>query len=100
MSWNSDEIRQLRHRLGWSQAELARRLNLDFATMTSIESGIANLPTELRSNMVRIFHEAEASAEQMIRRPIAEAMMRDRGLSQIHDLEIVNASPDLKTLDI
>jgi transcriptional regulator with XRE-family HTH domain len=89
-AWTADEIRQLRHRLGWSQAEMARHLNLGLATVAAWESGLEPPLEEQCGRLRRIFHLAETNAERIQRRPIADAMMRTRGLSQIHDLEVAN----------
>jgi len=90
MNWSSDEIRQLRYRLGWSRAEMARLMNLAPATVQAWESG--EKPTEAQCNaLLAILNQAESNAERIQRRPIAEVVMRDRGLSQIHDLEVIDA---------
>lgn len=91
MSWSADEIRQLRYRLGWSRAELARILSLAPATVTSWEEGQIH-PNDAHCNaLLAILNQAESNAEKIQRRPIAEVVMRDRGLSQIHDLEVIDA---------
>lgn len=77
--------------MGWSQAEMARCLKLDFSTVSSVEAGRMSLPLELNSTLLHILHQAESNAERVQRRPIAEVMMKDRRLSQIHDLEVVES---------
>ncbi len=68
---------------------MARSLKLEVKLISEVESGDTDLPLEHRSALARIFQQAETLSEQMQRRPIAEVMMRDLGLSQIHDLEVV-----------
>ena len=87
-AWSSDEIRQLRYRLGWSRAEMARHLKLDLEKFNESESGQLPPSGELRSTLVRILYLADATAEKVQRRPIAEVVMKDLGLSQIHDLDV------------
>ena len=89
MNWTAEEVRQLRYRMGWSQAEMARSLKLEVLLISRVESGAAELPAEHRGTFLQIFQQAETLSEQMQRRPIAEVMMRNRGLSQIHDLEVI-----------
>jgi len=92
VNFTAEEIRQLRYRLGWSQAEMARCLKLELATVSSIESGKATLPVEIRSSLLQIMNQAESNAERTQRVPIAEVLMKDLGLSQIHDFEVQTRS--------
>lgn len=47
--------------------------------------------SEERSLLLRILQQAETYADKIQRRPIAEVIMHDRGLSQIHDLEVIDS---------
>ena len=89
MNLSATELRQLRYRLGWSMAEMARCLKLDLATVHGWESGEAVPNGEQRNLIMNIMSQSEAAAEQVQRRPIAEVAMRERGLSQIHNLDLV-----------
>lgn len=91
MEFTADDIRQLRYRLGWSQAEMARCLKLELSIIAGWESGTLAPQHEHRNSLCLILHQAEHLAEKIHRRPIAEVMMRKRGLSQIHDLEVVES---------
>lgn len=97
MNWTGDEIRQLRYRLGWSQAEMARRLDLQLGTVMDWEAGRGALSEENRSVLLRILHQAESMAEKVHRRPIAEVMMKDRNLCQIHDMEVIDGLDETST---
>ena len=88
MNWTSDEIKQLRYRLGWSQAEMARSLKLELTMVASWELGHQPPQEEHRHLLLSIMHQAESNAERVQRRPIAEMMMRTQGLSQIHDFDV------------
>ena len=90
INWTSDEIKQLRYRLGWSQAEMARSFKLELATVAAWELGQQPPQDEHRHLLLSTMHQAESNAERVQRRPIAEVMMRTRGLSQIHDFEVQN----------
>lgn len=89
-SWSAAEVRNLRYRLGWCQAEMARNLNLDLHALASIEMGLQEVPSDLLSHLAQINRQASSSAERLQREPMAEAMMRDRGLSQIHDFDVAS----------
>ncbi|MES2962883.1 MAG: helix-turn-helix domain-containing protein [Bdellovibrionota bacterium] len=94
LNFTAEEIRQLRYRLGWSQAEMARCLKLEPTMVSSIEAGRAVLPLHYRSYLLQIMNQAESNAERTQRVPIAEVMMKDLGLSQIHDFDVQNRSTD------
>ena len=81
-------MKQLRYRLGYSQAEMARCLNLQLANISGFETGRESVPAELKSRVLQIFNLAEDNAERAHRRPIAEVMMRDLGLCQIPNFDI------------
>jgi transcriptional regulator with XRE-family HTH domain len=86
-AFTKDELRRLRYRLGWSQAEMARNLQIDFAALAGFESGHATIPVTLKSSLVRISQQADSNAECVQRRAIAETLMHERKLSQIHNFE-------------
>lgn len=96
MTWTASEIRQLRYRMGWSQAEMARSLKLELATVTAWETGRSEVGEEHRSALIMIMNQAESNAEKVQRRPISEVIMKDRKLSQIHDFEVMDTLIDLK----
>jgi DNA-binding transcriptional regulator YiaG len=89
--WTAEDVRQLRYRMGWSRAELARFMNLSIATVNAWEAENVR-PTDQQCNaLLMILNQAESNSEKVQRRPFAEVVMRDRGLSQIHDLEVIDA---------
>jgi hypothetical protein len=47
----------------------------------------------MRSLVLQIMNQAESNAERVQRVPIAEVMMKDLGLSQIHDFDVQNRTP-------
>ena len=87
MEFTKDELRHLRYRLGWSQAEMARNLNVNFADVSGFETGAFIIPVALTSSLVRILQQADANADCTQRRAIAETLMDQRGLSQIHNFD-------------
>jgi ribosome-binding protein aMBF1 (putative translation factor) len=57
-------IRSLRLRLGWSQAEMARRLSLNPVDIASIEKGSFALTPSLRGELEIILRQADESCEE------------------------------------
>jgi transcriptional regulator with XRE-family HTH domain len=87
IEFSKDELRQLRYRLGWSQAEMARNLRVEMAVVSGCESGAVTLPAELKSSLIRILQQADSNADSCQRRAIAEVLMDQKGLSQIHNFD-------------
>jgi transcriptional regulator with XRE-family HTH domain len=85
--FTKDELRRLRYRLGWSQAEMARNLKVELASLSGFESGAAAIPATLKSSLIRISQQADSNADSCQRRAIAEVLMDERGLSQIHNFD-------------
>jgi transcriptional regulator with XRE-family HTH domain len=85
------ELRQLRHRLGWSQAEMARCLKIDYQSVANWELGETAPSQQNHSALLGILQIAESNAGRMQRRPVAEVMMKDRGISQIHDFDVIES---------
>jgi len=81
--WTSAEIRHLRLRLGWSQAELARRLGCRQQTVSEWETE-AYVPHNAYSKLLDLLHDhLQVHSDQIQRRPIAEALMKEVGANQI-----------------
>ena len=75
--------------MGWSQAEFARTMNLERSLITGWESGHFFPENEHKNSLVRIQQQVESNCEKILRRPMAEMIMKDRGLSQIHDFDVI-----------
>lgn len=85
------ELKELRSRLGWSQAEFARQMKTELATIAAWELGTAQVDKSYLSRLTFIMNQAEMNAERVQRRPVAEIIMKDRGLSQIHDFDVLDS---------
>ena len=86
-AFSKDELRRLRYRLGWSQAEMARNLKIEMSAIAGFESGAALIPVTLKSSLIRISQQADSNADSTQRRAIAETLMDERKLSQIHNFD-------------
>ncbi len=92
--WTSAEIRQLRLRLGWSQAELARHLGCRQQTVSEWETD-SYVPQNAYSKLLDLLHEhSQVHSDQVSRRPVAEAVMKQVGFSQITGDEISERMTD------
>lgn len=76
-------IKSLRLRLGWTQADLARRLNCEVAEVSSWELGIEPLSPKVCSELQILFSQAEAYAEEIHCGPQAESLCEQQDLGQI-----------------
>jgi transcriptional regulator with XRE-family HTH domain len=98
MIWQGADVRQLRQRLGWSRAELARRLGVELSAVTTWED--ANQPpTEDYSDHLNfMLRHVESHCDSMARKPLAEALMAYLNLSQIHSEQVevaITTNPEL-----
>jgi DNA-binding transcriptional regulator YiaG len=83
-SWNKESIRFLRRRLGWSQSDLARRLQCSSLVVEELENG-AQTPTEdICQLLYMISHQAEECSGQVQNTPRAEKILDEDSLGQIH----------------
>ncbi len=94
MNWTADELRQLRYRLGWSCAEMARTIGCELEHVMAWEAGRVAPHDAQRNNLLHIYYQAELNAEKVARRPVAEVLMNDRNLAQIHDMDVVDCLAD------
>lgn len=83
MTWDSDKIRDLRLRLGFSTADMARRLQTDSLEIRSWEIGI-KIPAEFQLSQLDLLQkQAEASADEMAFNVLAEQFQDGDELDQI-----------------
>lgn len=65
MGWTIDKIRALRLRLGWSRAELGRRLGLDLQSIYALEDGSLSLNSELLVALDQLSDAADAAGTRL-----------------------------------
>lgn len=82
MDLNFQQIRDLRLRLGWSQAEFARQIGTTLERIQQIESGSQLSELEL-SICIKWYSDVDPICESIRRVPMAEKTMKDQGLSQV-----------------
>ena len=87
------EVKELRQRLGWSAAELARRLGVSAETVLGVEQGTIPFHSELRNQLLSLSNFVDANADRMASVPVAETVMRDLGVDQIEVEKILEKKP-------
>lgn len=90
MEWTKEEIRTLRRRLGWTQADLARRLNLSSLLVDHWEEG-AQVPTDsVQQQLEFLSHQALLCNEEVHFLPVAEQECDRESIDQIDLQKIKN----------
>lgn len=88
--WNSEQIKELRWRLGWSQAELARQLGCRQQTISEWETE-QYTPQNAYSKLLEILaNRADSQSHRIRQLPLADTVMKKDGLQQISLNEVMN----------
>ncbi|MCE3009072.1 MAG: helix-turn-helix domain-containing protein [Proteobacteria bacterium] len=89
MVWDSEKIRDLRLRMGWSISDLARRLQLDSQEVKSWEVGEKE-PASSQSQLLDLLNkQAEMAAEEISAQALADEYYKDSDAGQC-DLEHIS----------
>jgi ribosome-binding protein aMBF1 (putative translation factor) len=81
--WNRENIRSLRLRLGWSRADLARRLSCSSSDVGTWEEGRQTPDTQVANELILIAKHADACSEEIRTSPRAESLCESKALGQI-----------------
>lgn len=81
--WKKEQIRLLRLRLGWTQADLARRLKCDTKLIESLEGGQAAVAMEIVHKLELIAHQADLCGDEIQCLPAAENLCDQEHLGQV-----------------
>src|SRR3989344_6522955 len=73
-SWPKAKIKSLRLRLGWSQADLARRLNCASTEVESWESGARSPSSHTLNELFLVAKQADACSHEVHCSPRAETL--------------------------
>lgn len=90
MEWDANKLRDLRLRMGWSPADLARRLHMDSLKIQQIEAGLEEIEYSVVSSLDLIFKQAEASADEKSCESLAEIVFIEDEVTQIDNDSIHN----------
>jgi len=90
MEWTNAKIKNLRRRMGWSYADLARRLSCKKEEILALESGNMKASKEHIDQLEIILSQCEESTAAKQSQPQAESIMKTNGLGQITKSEIAD----------
>ena len=82
-NWKQGQIRLLRLRLGWTQSDLARRLECDAKVVESLELGLDNAAVEVVHKLEMIAHQADLCGDEIQCLPAAENFCDQEHLGQV-----------------
>jgi DNA-binding transcriptional regulator YiaG len=88
LPWTKDSIRSLRQRLGWSQAELSRRLQCDSADVDQWETGKSTPVAKFKNELQLLANQADACSKEVQSTPLVEKICDQKALGQIEFSEI------------
>jgi transcriptional regulator with XRE-family HTH domain len=89
MVWDGDRIRDLRRRLGLTQSDLARRLEIESYKIGEMEIGlIEETPLNVSSRLDLLFKQAEASADGVSCDSLAEILFEEDSVLQVDTTSI------------
>lgn len=83
MEWGPENIRSLRRRLGWSQSDLARRMQIETSHISDWEAGKELPKKDQQQTLELIFKQAELAALEIVQSTRAEWSLRQRDLESI-----------------
>lgn len=87
---NPQDIRNLRLRLGWSMAEMGRRMGCTAEVVLSWEEGRQSPDSDVMNQMVYLDSYTVTYNERVSQTPIAEKMMDEDRLSQLTHRDLIN----------
>jgi ribosome-binding protein aMBF1 (putative translation factor) len=82
MVWDSDKIKSLRLRLGWSSADLARRLSCESVIVTSWEQGVVAPNENQEEELNLLLKQADSSADEVSSQVLAEIFLEETNEGQ------------------
>lgn len=88
MDWNGNTVRQLRQRLAWSQAELARRLGCTLEALSQWELNNIAPFEDVTEHLNVLQRHLDSHCDRLARGPVAEALMAYLNLTQIHSDDV------------
>lgn len=83
MNLNKHEIRNLRQRLGWTMAEMARRMGCTTVLIQAWENGSMLPDPEAMNQLHYLQFHVDKKSYQVGQTPLAEKEMESRGVAQL-----------------
>jgi transcriptional regulator with XRE-family HTH domain len=89
MSLNHLELKEIRLRLGWSLAEMARRVGTERQMVQEWESNLSRPDPEMLRHYQAMQSHVNENSERVRQMPLAETALRDEHLQQISEDEVL-----------
>ncbi len=83
MKFKGHEIKTLRQRLGWSLAEMARRMGCNTQVIENWESSLIVPDADAINQLCYLLNYVESNADQIVRKPQIEREMEERRMAQL-----------------
>ncbi|MEN0060230.1 MAG: helix-turn-helix transcriptional regulator [Bdellovibrio sp.] len=83
LTWNKEDLRSLRLRMGWSRSDLARRLHCSPEQVEQWEEGHLSIERVQKSELEILLRQAEACCDEVKYTPSAERECEKKALEQI-----------------
>lgn len=94
MRWGPSEIRELRLRLGWSAAEMARRLGCSVHLVLTWEAGQNRPDVEVHRQFAFLQSWVEENSARITQSPLAEVVLSREHLAQVTNTVVAQFSKD------
>jgi DNA-binding transcriptional regulator YiaG len=83
MEFKGHEIKTIRQRLGWSMAEMARRMGCDTELVKQWEMSLILPDPDAVNQLCYLLNYVESNADQILRKPLIEREMEERRMAQL-----------------
>jgi transcriptional regulator with XRE-family HTH domain len=87
---NPEDIKQLRQRLGWSLAEMARRMGCSVDIVSAWEAGHQSPDSEVINQMEYLESYLHSYSQRISQTPLAEKVMHEDRLSQLTHRDLID----------
>lgn len=88
MEWTKERVRELRLRMGWSQSDLARHLQVELDSLNDLENKSSTVVDSIKSKLTLYWRQAESLSEEVQISALAEKMIEDQNLSQLFQSDL------------
>ena len=95
MVWDGDKIRDLRLRMGWSQSDLARRLQIESKKINEFEMDLEEAPKDIWSALDLLLKQADVTADGVSCDSLAEIVFDEDKVLQVDTTSIRRKFLDL-----
>ena len=88
MKNSNAKLKSLRMELGWSQAEMARRVGMETKRWQSIEEGKVGLDIETKEQLQHLSHHLRDYSKSLRFSSYSEPLMKENRMNQISEFDL------------